>query len=99
MVDGAEVVRDPVLAPVAYEEDVHVAQLAVALGAGAGSGGARRLIELPRLPVRSADRPRDDVLQAAEDRTPFSGGLIEAKAIVFLDARPAPRAGLGHTRK
>jgi hypothetical protein len=94
VVDGAEVVRDPVLAPVADEEDVHLAQLPPALRAGARGGGARRLIELAGLPVRAPNRPRDDMLQPTEDGSPLTGRLVQAKAVVILDACPAPGTAL-----
>jgi len=101
VVDGAEVVRDAVLAAVSYEEDVDVAELAAAVGAGprsaCGSGG---LVHLPGLPVGSLDRPRDNVLEATEHSPAIARRLIQAEPVVFLDLRPAPGATFGcHTPK
>src|SRR3954469_6142782 len=97
MVDGAEVVRDPVLAAMADEQDVHVPQLAAAVRAGPRSLGRRRLVKLARLPVRALDRPRDYVLEAAERGAAVTRRFVEPESIVRLNARTAPRASLaGH---
>jgi hypothetical protein len=96
VVDRAEVVRDAVLASMPDEEHVHVAQLAPAVRAGAGLAlGAVRLVERTRLPVRALDRPRDHMLEAAEGGAAVAGRLVQAKAVVVLDAGPAPGATLG----
>ena len=81
-----------------HEEDVNVAQLAPAMGAGPSRIlERRRLLELPSLPMRPLDRPRDDVLEAAEGRPAVAGGLIEPESVVLLDGRPTPRASqVGH---
>ena len=77
VIHRAEVVRDPVLAAVADQEDVDVSQLAPAMRAGPGLAlDGRRLVELARLPVRTLDRPRDDVLEAAEGGLAVAGWLI-----------------------
>jgi hypothetical protein len=98
VVDGAEVIRDPVLASVADQEDVDVAQLPPAVSAGSRLALDRRwLVQLARLPVRALDGPGDDVLKPTEDGTAVARRLIQAKAVVFLDAHPTPRANLvGH---
>jgi hypothetical protein len=51
-----------------------------------------RLGRFPCLPVRALDRPRDDVLEAAEDRPAIPFVLAEAEPVVGLDVRAAPRA-------
>src|SRR3954447_14342169 len=56
----------------------------------------------PRLPVRALDRPRDDVLEAAERGHALALGLRGAEALVaaHIDAAPAaPRAARHRTRK
>ena len=51
---------------------------------------------LAGLPVRSPDRPRNHVLQAAERRPALAGGLVEPKAVVGVDGLPAPGAAVSH---
>jgi hypothetical protein len=83
MVDGAEVVRDPVLATVTDQQNVDVTQLATAMSAGPARALHRqRLVELARLPMRALDRPRDHVLEAAEGGPSVAGGLVQAKSVV-----------------
>ena len=93
MLDRAEVVGDPVLAAVADEQDVHVAELGVAVRAPKRAGvDVGWLGELAGLPVRALDRPGDDVLEAAEDCPPSAGGLVGTKAVAGLDPGAAPGA-------
>jgi hypothetical protein len=96
VIDGAEVVRDAVLAPMSHEEHMDVAELTAAV-----STGPRRAlgdgigVQLAGLPMGSLDRPGDDVLETTEHRPAIAGRLIEAKAVVVLDAGSAPGAFLG----
>ena len=45
-------------------------------------------------PARALDRPRDDVLDPAEDGAAPAGRLVGAKAVVRVDVVPAPAARL-----
>ena len=75
------------LAAVADQEHLDVAQLGVAVRAAlrlARRRSGRLGVRLARLPVRVVDRPRDDVLEAAEDGAPLAGGLVGAEAVVGL---------------
>ena len=84
---GAEVVGDPVVAAMADQEHVDVAELGIAVRAArrarVDAGG---LGKLAGLPVGALDRPRDDVLEPAEDGAPLAGRLVGAEAVVGLDA-------------
>jgi hypothetical protein len=93
MVDRAEAVRDPVVAPMTNEQQVTVAERLSTVGAFALGVETGRLDGLPRLPVRSLHRPRHDVLQPAEHGTAVAGMLAEPVAVVLLDRITAPRAG------
>jgi len=53
---------------------------------------AARFERLAGFPVRAADRPGHDVLEAAEDRAAIAIVLAEAKAVPRLDVGAAPRA-------
>src|SRR5215210_3479236 len=90
---AAEGVGDAVLAAVADEQDVGVLERAPAAHTAAealpGVAGAQ---DGARLPVRALDRPRDDVLEPAEDRAPLAGGFGHAEALVLADLDPAPAA-------
>src|SRR5215207_5617741 len=86
VVDRAEAVRDTVLAAMADQKHVRVAELGAAVGAAADAlvqGG--RLGHRPGLPVGALERPRDHVLQPAEDGSPLAGRLVGAIAVVLLD--------------
>ncbi len=48
--------------------------------------------------MRALDRPRDDVLEPAEDGAAPSGRLVGAKAVVRVDVVPAPGARLAVQR-
>ena len=93
MVGGAEVVGDAVLAPVADEEDVDLAELArrsaSRLSAVVERGGS---VSSPGLPVRRPGSPRDDVLEPAEGRAALARRLVGAEAVVGVDGGPAPGA-------
>src|SRR5450755_2458344 len=52
----------------------------------------------PAPPVRALDRPRDDVLEPAEDGAAPAGRLVGEKAVVTVDVIPAPRARLAVQR-
>src|SRR5262249_10579527 len=92
----AEVVGDAVLAAVVDEQHVDLAELGAAVRARERSlVDPRPLGELARLPVRPLDRPRNDVLEAAEDGPPRPGGLVGAESVVGAALGPAPRARLG----
>ena len=47
-----------------------------------------------RIPVPALDRPGDQVLEPAEDGALLSGRFVGAEAVVGLDLRAAPGAGL-----
>jgi hypothetical protein len=82
---------------VADEEDMDLAELTATKGASERAlVDPRGLDHLPHLPMRTLDRPRDHVLEAAEDRSALPGGLIETEPIVLLDIGPAPGAALAH---
>src|SRR3954447_25682931 len=93
VIDAAEGVRDPVLTAVPDQEDVRLGELRFAPRAlGCALVQRRRLGHLPGLPMRSLDRPRDQVLEPAEDGAPLPGGFVGAEAVIGLDLRPAPGA-------
>jgi hypothetical protein len=95
MLHRAEVVGDPMLTPVANQEDVDVAELAVAVRATKLAGvDVGRLGDLARLPMGAADHPRHDVLEAAEHRAPVARGLVGAEPVAGLHRHPAPAAAL-----
>ena len=95
MVDRAEGVGDAVLAAMADADDVDLAELGPALRAAEWTlVDPGRLGELAGVPVRSLDRPRDDVLEATEGGAARAGGLVDAEAVVELDRRPAPATSL-----
>jgi hypothetical protein len=48
------------------------------------------------LPVRAAEAPWDDVLEAAEDGAPLPRRLVGAEAIAGLNRVPAPIASFSH---
>jgi len=50
--------------------------------------------DVSAIPVRVLQRPRDQVLESAEDRPALPCRLIGAKAVALLDLRSAPGAGL-----
>ena len=81
MVDGAESVGDPVLAPMADQHQPAPAEGSVAVGAGHHRLGPGRLGRNARLPVRALDRPGNDVLQPAEDRPPLAFPLGQSEAV------------------
>lgn len=85
------------LAAVAHEQDVDLAELPPALSALSQAFVDRpRLLDRPRLPVRALNRPRDHVLEAAEGRAPLPRRLVEAEPVVGLHLRPAPGARFHH---
>src|SRR5262249_55499287 len=88
--DAAEAVVHAHLAARAGEQHVRFVERLLAPGAG---GEARVVDRLARLPARSADRPRHDVLQAAEGRPPRA--FVDA--IGVADRVAAPRAAIAHT--
>lgn len=92
MVHGAESVGDPVLAAVADQDQVGLAQVCAAVGARAGGVRPGRLHGLAGLPVRPLHRPRHHVLEPAEDRPAIAGVLGQAEAVGGLDRVPAPCA-------
>jgi hypothetical protein len=92
MADGAEPVRDPVLAAMTDKQQVHIAEPIAALGALALRVDAIGLRRLPHFPVRSAHRPGNDVLEPAEDGCPAARTLAEPEALPLLDRVAAPRA-------
>src|ERR671915_80600 len=97
VVDGAEGVRDAVLAAVAHEHQVNVAEDGAALCAGLERVcDSPRLDDLARLPVSALDRPRDYVLEPAEGRLARPGELLDAPAVVPLDLTPAPVTLVAH---
>ncbi len=71
--DAAEAVRDAVLAAVAHEQDLAVPERAAALRAGGLEAVAQLAdVDRARRPVCAPHRPRDDVLEPAEDRAPLA---------------------------
>ena len=96
MVDRAERIGNPVLSPVTDQQQVARAELGAALRARASfvepSRLERRLQPTAGLPVRALDRPRNQVLEAAEDRPAIAFAIAEPKAVAPLDLVPAPRA-------
>lgn len=99
MVDGAERVRDPVLAAVANAEDMDLTEPGTTLRAAKRAFvDVRRLGELARFPVRALDRPGDDVLEAAESGPALADRLEGAEPVVGLDRVPAPATSVfAHT--
>ena len=86
VVDAAERVRDPVLPAMPDQKDMRLTELGVAVRAVRHAlVERRRLGQRPRFPVRALNRPGDQVLEPAEDRTSFSGRFVGAEAIVVLD--------------
>ena len=94
MLDRAEVVGDPVLAAVADEEHVDLAELGVALGTAPGAGGRR--------PEASASAPASQCgpriahgttcSRRQKTRAPLARRLVGAEPVVGLDRGAAPGA-------
>jgi DNA polymerase-4 len=100
VVRRAERVRDAVLAPVAHEQHLHVAELLAAVGAALDRVvGPARLLDVARLPVGAAKAPRDHVLEAAERRAAGARDLLRAPALLALDPVAAPGACLCRLRR
>jgi len=82
VVRGAEAIRDAVLPAVPHQYEVNLPKRLVAMGT------AIHLVSVDRyltgLPVRTLYRPRDHVLQAAEDRVSRARLLGQPVAIVAL---------------
>src|SRR6476646_2825524 len=79
------------LAAVADEQHVGVAELRLTVGAAAGPLVKRRgFRHLACLPVRALDRPGNYVLQAAEHGAALAHGFVGAEAVGWLDLGPAP---------
>jgi hypothetical protein len=97
VINAAESVGHAMLAAVVDEQDMDLAEDISALGAAdrplVDRGG---LDHLASFPMRSLDRPRNHVLEAAERRPALAGGLIEPKAVVGPNRLPAPGAGVSH---
>lgn len=95
MVDRAEPVRDPVLGAVPYENEVCVAELIAAGGAvRARRIGGGRVGLFQRFPVRTLHRPRDDVLEPAEDGAAPTYRLsqpVTLRGLHFVSTPGAPR--------
>src|SRR5687768_2166996 len=99
MIGRTERVRDAVLAAVADQYHLDVAERLAAVGASVDRvGDPRRLLDLPRLPVGPVEVPRDDVLQPAERRLPRAGHLLRAPAVLALDRVAAPGTAVGRLR-
>ena len=87
MLHGAEAVGNARLAAVADEQHVDVAQRLAAMRAPLHPMLDRRgLGECAGVPVRALDRPRHDVLEAAEDGASLAGRLVGAETVIGLDA-------------
>src|SRR4051812_714083 len=83
------------LAAVADQRDLDVAQGIPAVGAALQPVPHRlRLGHIARVPVSALDRPRHEVLQAAEHRAALARPLEQTEPVVALDASPAPGAAL-----
>src|SRR5438046_2432151 len=95
VVDGAEAVRDAVLAAVADQHHMSVAERRAAARAGVDRvDRSRGLGRHARLPVRALDRPWDDVLEPAERGTARARRLREPVAVAWLDVGAAPGAAV-----
>jgi hypothetical protein len=82
---------------VANQQQVGIVERAAAVSAGLVLGRQTDGLEwLARLPVRALYRPRDYVLEAAEDSSAVARVLGEPVAVVGLDGVPAPGAFQGH---
>ena len=91
--DVAEAIGDSMFRPVTHQEKLGVAQLcATERTTFAVFGDPDRLDRLACLPVRALNRPGNDVLQAAEDRSTIAGMLREPVAVIGFDGIPAPGA-------
>ena len=83
-------------AAVTDDHDVDVPKRGAAVGAvGDVVEQARWLLDLARVPVWPLDRPRDDMLEAAERGPACARNLLGAPAVLALDRIPAPGATLG----
>ena len=87
MVERAESVRNPVLAAVADEQQMRIPERAPHWAHSDRRREVGRSSSWPGLPVRALDRPRHDVLEAAEDSAAVARRLASAEAVV----RPRPR--------
>src|SRR3954447_22454373 len=95
--DGAEAVRDPVLAARPHQQDVGLLERRAAVGAAMHQlvgAGVRAFGK--RLPERAPDRPGHDVLEPAEHGAPAARHLVRAEAVAELDVRAAPGAAVVH---
>src|SRR5207253_8739407 len=89
----AERVGYAVLAAVADEHDMDVAEPLAALRAGRQRIlDVARLAECSGLPVSSLDRPRHHVLEPAEHRVALPRLLLQAEALLAVDRVAAPGA-------
>jgi hypothetical protein len=95
VLDVAEAVADAVLTAVADEQDRVAFEIGAALGADAEAQiGVALRVSGGGVEGRSGHRPRDDVLESAEDRAAARGD--EAEPVVIADRHTAPGAGLAH---
>src|SRR3954470_15739479 len=92
MVDGAEPVRNPMLAPMPDEQKIARLELGAALRALPSQVDPAGLGRLAGLPVGALHCPWDHVLQAAEDGAAVALVLAQPIAVVRLDVGAAPRA-------
>ena len=91
MLHRAEGVGDPVVAAVADQQDVHLAQLGVAVRAARNAGvDLGRLGQRPGVPMGAVDRPGHDVLEATERRGALAGRFVGAETVVRVDRGAAP---------
>jgi hypothetical protein len=98
MVDGAESVGDPVLTAMPDQQHWRVPERAATSGALAlrlEPGGLESFAQRTAgLPVRSSDRPGNDVLEPAEDGAAVARTIAEAEPVALLHRVAAPRASL-----
>src|SRR3954462_8005122 len=93
VVDGAEGVRDAVLAAMADQRHADVPERGSAMRAGLERRlERRRLVGRPWLPVAAVEGPRDDVLEPAEDRAALARRLGHPEPVLAVDVRAAPGA-------
>jgi hypothetical protein len=93
VVGAAKCVGDPVLAAMADEQDPALVELLAAVRTAAEA--LIRIVGLedcPGIPVGALDDPRDDVLEAAEDRLSLADRLGRAKALAIADVDATPAA-------
>jgi hypothetical protein len=95
MIGTAERVADPVLAAMVNQQHARVIDVCAALGTAVELAVRWRLVgQHAGIPMRALHRPRDDMLQAAEDRQALAGLLRGTESLVRPDGDPAPVAAL-----